>query len=115
MKKRNLEPVMENVKRRWTRQIVQEKGYTQTTAIWMAERIEALIDWMQHGYAVIAYRRAIDGEFQLVKATLIYYRYDFKREYEASKVQEAVMYWDVEEGKWKRFRVENFLEWKKCI
>ena len=76
MKKRNLEPVMENVKRRWTRQIVQEKGYTQTTAIWMAERIEALIDWMQHGHAVIAYRRAIDGEFQFVKATLIYYRYD---------------------------------------
>ena len=40
MKKRNLKPVMENVKRRWTRQIVQEKGYTQTTAIWMVERIE---------------------------------------------------------------------------
>lgn len=115
MKKRKSEPVMENVKRRWARQIVQEKGYTQTTAIWMAERIEALIDWMQHGYAVIAYRRAIDGEFQFVKATLIYYRYDFKREYEASKVQEAVMYWDVEEGKWKRFRLENFLEWKKTV
>lgn len=47
MKKRKLEPIMENVKRRWTRQIVQEKGYTQTTAVWMAERIEALIDWMQ--------------------------------------------------------------------
>ena len=44
MKKRKLEPIMENVKRRWTRQIVQEKGYTQTTAVWMAERIEALID-----------------------------------------------------------------------
>ena len=44
MKKRNLKPVMENVKRRWTRQIVQEKGYTQTTAIWMVERIEELID-----------------------------------------------------------------------
>lgn len=57
MKKRNLKPVMENVKRRWTRQIVQEKGYTQTTAIWMVERIEELIDWMQYGYAVIAYRR----------------------------------------------------------
>ena len=91
MKKRNLKPVMENVKRRWTRQIVQEKGYTQTTAIWMVERIEELIDWMQYGYAVIAYRRAIDGEFQFVKATLIYYKHDFKREYEASKVQEVYL------------------------
>ena len=115
MKKRNLGPVMENVKKRWIRHIVQEKGYAQTTAIWMAERIEALIEWMQHGHAVIAYRKAINGEFQFVKATLVYYKYDFKREYEVSKVQEAVIYWDVEEQKWKRFRIENFLEWKKVI
>ena len=51
---------------------------------------------MQYGHAVIAYRRAIDGEFQFVKATLIYYRHDFKREYEGNKLQAAVMYWDLE-------------------
>lgn len=115
MKKRKRNPMMERVKNRWAGQIVQEKGYTQATAGWMANRIEKLIDYMQYGHAVIAYRRASDGEFHLVKATLIYYRYDFKREYEASRVQEAVMYWDVEERKWKRFRIENFLEWKAVV
>ncbi|WP_192910077.1 SH3 beta-barrel fold-containing protein, partial [Bacteroides salyersiae] len=39
----------------------------------------------------------------------------FKREYEGNKIQEAVMYWDVEERKWKRFRIENFLEWKPVV
>jgi len=33
----------------------------------------------------------------------------------ADEVQEAVMYWDVEERKWKRFRIEIFLEWKAVV
>ncbi|WP_455585847.1 SH3 beta-barrel fold-containing protein [Bacteroides sp.] len=112
MKTKKSTPIMESVKRQWTKQIMQEKGYSETTAVWMANRIESLIDYMQYGHAVIAYRRAVDGEFKFVKATLTHYKYDFKREYEASKVQEAVMYWDVEEQHWRRFRIENFLEWK---
>lgn len=107
--------IMENTKNQWVKLIMQEKGYTEITATWMSNRIEALINHMQYGHAVIAYRRAIDGEFQFVKATLIYYRHDFKREYEGNKIQEAVMYWDVEERKWKRFRIENFLEWKPVV
>ena len=85
------------------------------TTKWMTNRIETLIDHMQYGHAVIAYHRSADGEFQFVKATLINYRYDFKREYDATKVQEAVMFYDVEIGKWKRFRIENFLEWKPVV
>ena len=115
MKKRNSNFIMENTKNQWVKLIMQEKGYTEITATWMSNRIEALINHMQYGHAVIAYRRAIDGEFQFVKATLIYYWHDFKREYEGNKIQEAVMYWDVEERKWKRFRIENFLEWKPVV
>ena len=71
MKKRNSNFIMENTKNQWVKLIMQEKGYTEITATWMSNRIEALINHMQYGHAVIAYRRAIDGEFQFVKATLI--------------------------------------------
>lgn len=106
---------MEVTKRQWAKHIVQEKGYSDATAVWMVNRIEALIDHMHYGHAVIAYRRAVDDEFMFVKATLIYYKHDFKKEYKAENVMEAVLYWDVEEEKWKRFRLENFLEWKPVV
>lgn len=115
MKNKKSNSVMENTRKMWVTHIMQEKGYTETTATWMATRIEALIDYMQYGHAVIAYHKAIDGKFQFVKATLVHYSHDFKKEYDAARVLEAVVYWDVEEQKWKRFRIENFLEWKPVV
>lgn len=106
---------MENVKAQWARHIIQEKGYSETTAIWMVNRIESLVNYMQYGHALIAYRRSVDGKFQFVKATLVYYRHDFKKEYKAEKIQEAVMFWDVEQERWRRFRIENFMEWKPMV
>ena len=41
---------------------LQNKGYTQTCAEWMAERIESLIDHMQYGHALIAFYKQ-DGTF----------------------------------------------------
>lgn len=105
----------EKTKTQWIRHIMQEKGYPETTARWMANRIESLIDYMQYGHALIAYRRSINGEFQFVKATLIYYKHDFKKEYKADKIQEAAIFWDVEQERWRRFRIENFMEWKPMV
>lgn len=106
---------MENVKTQWIKHIKQERGYSKTTATWMADRIESLIDHMQYGHAVIAYRSAINGEFRFVKATLLHYNHDFKKEYKAERVQEAVVFQNVEEEKWQRFRIENFMEWKPVV
>ena len=58
----------EAMKLRWKKRIVFEKGYTESCAEWMAERLEALLDHMQYGHATIAYRKQ-NGSFQLVKAS----------------------------------------------
>lgn len=62
----------EAMRLKWKRRIVFEKGYTESCAEWMAERLEALLDHMQYGHAAVAYRKQ-NGSFQLAKATLIYY------------------------------------------
>ena len=49
MKKRNSNFIMENTKNQWVKLIMQEKGYTEITATWMSNRIEALINHMQYG------------------------------------------------------------------
>ena len=68
----------EAMKLRWKKRIVFEKGYTESCAEWMAERLEALLDHMQYGHVTVAYRKQ-NGSFQLVKATLIYYEAEFHK------------------------------------
>lgn len=95
----------------WKIRIMLEKGYTETCASWMAERIESLIDHMQYGYALVAYHKQ-DGTFKLVKATLRFYETSFQREYDITKVTSTIVYWDVELQAWRSFQMENFLEWR---
>lgn len=98
----------------WVKHILQEKDYTETTAQWMAARIDALVEHMQYGHALIAYRQQT-GEFRLVTATLIYYENDFKRAYDVNRIQSTVSYWNVELQGWRTFQLENFLEWRVII
>ncbi|KXU47648.1 hypothetical protein HMPREF2533_01513, partial [Bacteroides fragilis] len=84
----------EAMKLRWKKRIVFEKGYTESCAEWMAERLEALLDHMQYGHATVAYRKQ-NGSFQLVKATLIYYEAEFRKKYDPTKIEGAVVYWNV--------------------
>lgn len=95
----------------WKIRIMQEKDYTENCAVWMAQRIESLIDHMQYGYALIAHYRQ-DGTFRLVKATLIPYETGFRRAYDINRVKGTIVYWDVEQGAWRNFQLENFLEWR---
>lgn len=94
--------------------IVFEKEYTETCAVWMVKRIEALIDYMQYGHAVIAYYKQ-DGTFCLVRATLRHYETDFGQPYDADKMYTTLVYQDVELQRWNTFRIENFLEWKPVV
>ena len=99
----------EAMKLRWKKRIVFEKGYTEMCAEWMAERLEALTDHLQYGHAAIAYQKQ-NGDFRLVKATLIYYEAEFHKKYDPTKIEGAVVYWNVDEQRWTTFQVENFME-----
>ena len=101
----------EAMKARWKRRIVMEKSYPEGTAQWMAERLEALIEYMQYGHAAVAYMKQ-DGTFKLVKATLIHYENEFHRNYEITRVTGTIIFWDVEQQAWRNFQLENFLEWR---
>lgn len=101
----------EAAKRRWAIRIRLEKNYDETCATLMAERLESLLDYMQYGYAVVAHRRQ-NGEFRLVRATLLPYEHAFRRKYGIGRVTGAVVFWDVDRQAWNSFQVENFLEWK---
>ena len=117
MKKNKLKKMIsqsETMKKRWSIRIMLEKGYTQECARWMAERMEELIDHMKYGHAAIAYHRQ-DGTFRLVTGTLIYYRQEFHKEYDITKIEGAVAYWDVEQQAWRTFQIENFMEWKPIV
>ena len=104
----------ETMKLRWKKRIVFEKGYTESCAKWMVERLEALLDHMQYGHATIAYRKQ-NGSFQLVKATLVYYEAELRKKYDPAEVEGAVVYWNVDELRWTTFQVENFMEWRPVV
>ena len=57
---------------------MQEKNYSENTAKWMAQHLEALLDYMQYGHAVIAFYKQ-NGKFKFVKATLRYYEAEFHK------------------------------------
>ena len=114
MKKKKNASLHEALKQLWKIRIRVEKNYSENCAAWMADRIEDLIDYMQYGYALIAYHRQ-DGTFKLVKATLIPYQSMFKREYDILRVTSTIVYWDVELQAWRSFQLENFLEWRPVV
>lgn len=120
MKKRNAEQERKDVTKKgkmkaiWKKRIVQETGLSEKTAEWMAERVEALTDYMQYGCALIAYRKQ-NGDFYLVRGTLISYRNDFHKEYDIEHIENHVVYWDIEQQGWRTFQLENFLEWRPIV
>lgn len=111
MKKQKAASLHEALKRKWKIRIMLEKEYTENTAQWMTERLESLIEYMQYGYALVAYYKQ-DGTFQFVKVTLIPYERYFHLKYDIQRIKGSVVYWDVELQAWRNFLLENFLEWK---
>ena len=105
----------EQVKERLKYRIMLEEECTEQCAEWMVNRIENLIDHMQYGHALIAYKRQ-DGKFTLAKATLLYYEQTFKKAYGLEQVNGGTLiYWDVEAQGWRNLMAENFLEWRPVV
>lgn len=86
--KKNRKAVSKNemMKGKWKRQIMLEKDYTEQCSEWMAERLEALIEYMQYGHAAVAYMKQ-DGTFKLVKGTLVGYEKDFGKQYDPMEIK----------------------------
>ncbi|WP_455587286.1 SH3 beta-barrel fold-containing protein [Bacteroides sp.] len=104
----------EAMREKWEKRITQEKDYRKSTAQWMAQRLEALLDYMLYGHAVIAFYKQ-DGKFKFVRATLIYYEEEFHKKYNPANVRGTVVYWDMDEQGWRSFQIENFLEWRTIV
>lgn len=96
---------------KWKKRFIQEKGYSENCAEWLAIRLADLIDHMHYGYALIAYNKQ-DATFKLAKATLIPYESFFRRQYSIHHIESTIVYWDVEQQAWRSFQVENLLEWR---
>ena len=74
----------------WKRRIVSEKGYSETIAERIAEKVKSLANYMQYGHAIIAYYRQ-NGNFQLVTGTLISYNRDFHHSYDMTQVHSTFL------------------------
>lgn len=95
----------------WKKRIVSEKGYSESIAERIAEKVKSLADYMQYGHAIIAYYRQ-NGSFQLVTGTLISYSKDFHHSYDMKQIHSTFIFWCMEEKGWRTFQIENFLDWK---
>ena len=69
---------------------------------------------MRTKLALIAYRKQ-NGDFYMARATLVYYETCFHRKYDIERIQNHVVYWDIEQQGWRTFQIENFLEWKPVV
>lgn len=104
----------ERVKAVWKKRITENTELSPECAEWMASRIHSLLDYMQYGYALIAYRKQ-NGYFYMGRATLTYYEDDFNKKYDMENVKSHVVYWDAEQQGWRTFQIENFLEWRPIV
>ncbi|WP_300702686.1 SH3 beta-barrel fold-containing protein [Bacteroides sp.] len=104
----------EKIKKLWEKRVLENTELKPETARWMAQRIELLLDYMQYGYALIAYSKQ-DGSFYMGRGTLRYYEQDFHRKHNIVDIKAHVAYWDAEQQGWRTFQVENFLEWRPIV
>ena len=92
----------ERVENLWKKLIGQETDLSEETIAWMARRILQLTDYMPY-------------DFYMGRGTLIHYEADFHRKYDIERIQNHVVYWDIEQQGWRTFQIENFLEWKPVV
>lgn len=98
----------------WRKRIMIEKGISERRADKIAQRSIELTERMQYGHVMIAFHKQ-DGTFCLEKGTLVGYEKFFHRVYRITQEQESIVYWNVEQHAWRRFKIENLLEWKAIV
>lgn len=98
----------------WKKRIAAEKGIPEKHAEKLAQRCIELIERMYYGNAMIAFHKQ-DGTFCMEKGTLVGYEKYFRREYDITTRQSSVVYWSQEQRAWRRFMIENLIEWKAIV
>ena len=104
----------EKTKKLWEKRITENTTLSMESVQWMAQRINSLLEYMQYGYALIAYRKQ-DGSFYMGKGTLVSYESDFKKKHDMTSIKAHVAYWDAEQQGWRTFLIENFMEWRPIV
>lgn len=104
----------ENTKSLWQKRILENTTLSADSAQWMVQRINSLLEYMQYGYALIAYRKQ-DGSFYMGRGTLFFYENDFRQKHDIADIKAHVVYWDAEQQGWRTFLIENFLEWRPIV
>ena len=101
-------------KKLWEKRITENTTLSMESVQWMAQRINSLLEYMQYGYALIAYRKQ-DGSFYMGRGTLVSYESDFKKKHDMTSIKAHVAYWDAEQQGWRTFLIENFMEWRPIV
>lgn len=98
----------------WKRRMINEKGISEKCAEQITQKVIKLTERMQYGHAMIAFHKQ-DGTFCLEQGTLVGYEKFFHRIYRITQEQESIVYWNMEQHAWRRFMIENLLEWKATV
>lgn len=114
MKRKIDKSKIESCKLVWKKRIVSEKGFSEKYAERIVQKCIELIERMQYGNAMIAFYKQ-DGTFCMEQGTLVGYEKFFHREYQNTPRQESIVYWSTEQHAWRRFMIENLLEWKAIV
>lgn len=109
--KRNGIPSYQEV---WKKRIMNEKGIPEKEANKIAQKGIELTERMQYGHAMIAFSKR-DGTFCLEQGTLVGYEKFFHKAYSITQKQSSIVYWNVEQHAWRRFMIENLIEWKATV
>lgn len=98
----------------WKRRMMVEKKLPETDAAKMAQSCLELIEHMRYQHVMLVYYKQ-DGTFCLEQGTLIGYKNFFQHEYSISAQQTSIVYWNVRDQEWRRFRIGNLKEWKPIL
>lgn len=98
----------------WKRRIMNEKGISEKCADRIVQKSIELTEHMQYEHVMIAFHK-LDGTFCMEKGTLVGYEIFFHRTYHITNKQRYIVYWNVEQHGWRRFMIENLLEWKAIV
>lgn len=95
----------------WKKRMIAEKGCSEKYAEEITQRCIELIERMSYGHAMIAFHKQ-DGTFRMEQGTMVGYEKFFHKPFQITPNQLSVIFWDTNLHAWRRFMIENLIEWK---
>ena len=98
----------------WKKRMIAEKGFSEKYAKEIAYKCVELIERMSYGHAMIAFHKQ-DGTFCMESGTLVEYEKFFHRGIHITPKQLSIVYWNDDLHTWRRFMIENLIDWKAIV